>query len=369
MKRAALFVALTAFATSVISAQQAAKPPAPTATKKPGVPRTPDGKPDLQGNWSNATITMLERQPGAAPTMTDEEAAALEKRVHAGLAQREEASDPDRQAPPVGGATRPVSPGGSEPTLIERLWQAGAGPVGGYNSFWIDPGERVLRIDGKARTSMIVDPPDGRVPALTPEGRDRQAAAAAARRKAGGDFDHPELRPLGERCILSFGNNAGPPMLPNYFYNNNYTIVQTPENVLIMTEMVHDARVIRMGPNAAPHPPAQVRQWMGDSIGRWEGDTLVVETTNFHRLQGFRGSWENLKVTERLTRTDADTIQYRFTVEDPQIFTAPFSGELAFHALKEPVYEYSCHEGNYGLEGVMRGARVQEQNAAAAKKP
>jgi hypothetical protein len=367
MKRAALVVALTAFAASVLSAQQAAKP-APAAAKKTGVPRTPDGKPDLQGNWSNATITMLERAPGTPLTMPEEEAAALEKRVHAGLAQREEASDPDRLAPPAGGATRPVSPGGSEPTLIERLWQAGAGPVGGYNSFWIDPGERVLRIDGKARTSMLVDPPDGRVPALTPEGRERQAAAAAARRKAGGDFDHPELRPLAERCIMSFGNNAGPPMLPNYFYNNNYTIVQTPDNVMIMTEMVHDARVIRIGPNAAPHPPAQVRQWMGDSIGRWEGDTLVVETTNFHRLQGFRGSWENLKVTERLTRVDAQTIHYKFTVEDPQTFTAPFSGELAFNAMKEPVYEYSCHEGNYGLEGVMRGARVQE-NPAAAKKP
>ena len=336
------------------------------APKRSIVPRTPDGKPDLQGNWSNATITMLERVAGSGLTMTDEDAAALEKRVHLGLEAREQASDPNRQAPPVGGATRPVSPGGTEPTVIERLWQAGAGPVGGYNSFWIDPGERVLRIDGKARTSILIDPPDGRVPALTPEGRARAAAAAEARRKAGGDFDHPELRPLGERCIMSFGNNAGPPMLPNYFYNNNYTIVQTPDHVMILTEMVHDARVIRMG---GQHPPAQVRQWMGDSIGRWDGDTLVIETTNFHRLQGFRGSWENLKVTERLTRPDAETLLYKFTVEDPETFSAPFSGELALHAMKELVYEYSCHEGNYGLEGVMRGARVQEQNAVAAKKP
>jgi hypothetical protein len=229
------------------------------------------------------------------------------------------------------------------------------------------PGTKVIRIDGQARSSIIVDPPNGHIPALTPEGQKRAAAAMAAQRRFG-ESDHPEARTLSDRCLISFGSNAGPPMLPNYFYNNNYTIVQTPEHVMILTEMVHDARVIRIGPSAAPHPPAQVRQWMGDSIGRWEGDTLVVETTNYHRLQGFRGSWENLKVTERLTRTDAGTINYKFTVEDPQTFTAPFSGELVFHAMKEPVYEYACHEGNYGLEGVMRGARVQEQNPAAAAK-
>jgi len=359
----------TAFLLSIAGAssssgEQAAKPAA--APKRPGLPRTPDGKPDLQGNWSNATITPLERLTPGPLVVAEEDAALLERRAHLALEQREQASDPNRPAPPVGGSLRAVSPGGTEPTYLDRLWQAGAGPVGGYNSFWIDPGDRAIRIDGKPRSSILVDPPDGRVPALTPEARARQVAAAEMRRKAGGDFDHPELRPLGERCIMSFGNNAGPPMLPNYFYNNNYTIVQTPAHVMILTEMVHDARVVRIG---GQHPPAHVRQWMGDSIGRWEGDTLVIETTNFHRLQGFRGSWENLKVTERLTRVDAKTLNYKFTIEDPTTFTSPFSGELPFLAMAEPVYEYSCHEGNYGLEGVMRGARAQEQPADAAKKP
>jgi hypothetical protein len=142
--------------------------------------------------------------------------------------------------------------------------------------------------------------------------------------------------------------------------------VQTKNSVVFLSEMVHDARIVRIG---GQHPPASVRQWFGDSIGRWEGDTLVVETTNFHPLQGFRGSWENLKVTEWLTRTDANTIRYRFKVEDPSTFTAPFTGELAFNAMApgEQVYEYACHEGNYGLEGVMSGARAQERENAKKK--
>jgi hypothetical protein len=344
--------------------QKSAAKPATTA-KVLRIPRTPDGKPDFQGNWTNATITMLERQPGQPLILTDQDAAAIEKATTAALAAREQDSDPNRGTPPVGGELR-KSPN-PEPTVIERLWQAGGGAVGGYNSFWIDPGDRVLRVDGKARSSIISDPPDGRIPALTPQARARMAAAAEVRKKQGGEFDHPELRPLGERCIMSFGNNAGPPMLPNYFYNNNYTIVQTKDHVMFLSEMVHDARVVRIGDTK--HPPASVRQWMGDSIGRWEGDTLVIETTNFHPLQGFRGSWENLKVTERLSLADAKTINYKFMVEDPDTFTAPFTGELVFNAMApgELVYEYSCHEGNYGLEGVMSGARAQEREAAKKK--
>ena len=192
------------------------------------------------------------------------------------------------------------------------------------------------------------------------------AANAAARKSQGGEFDHPELRPNAERCITSFGNNAGPPMLPNYFYNNSYTIVQGKHTIAILTEMVHDARIVRMN---GTHPPAGLRKWFGDSIGRWEGDTLVIETTNFGSTHGFRGSWENLKVTERLTRRDARTINYRFTVEDPTMFAAPFTGELVFNAMApgEMVYEYACHEANYGLEGVMSGARAQEREAAKKK--
>ena len=210
-------------------------------------------------------------------------------------------SDPNRPAPPVGGEAR-KSPN-AEPTYLERVWQAGAGVVGGYNSFWVDPGDRVLRVDGQPRSSIMVDPPNGRVPALRREGaRADRRSRCGPQAGQGGEFDHPELRPLAERCITSFGNNAGPPMLPNYFYNNSYSIVQSKDTVVILTEMVHDTRVVRMG---GTHPPPSIRQWFGDSIGRWEGDTLVIETTNFHPNHGFRGSWENLKVTERISRKDA----------------------------------------------------------------
>jgi hypothetical protein len=374
MKAIAFTMTAAALAFTAVAAQgprpDAAQPGKPTAGKpaaaKPsGIPRTPDGKPDFTGNWTNATITPLERLGSGQPLVLTEEAAlAMEASTAAALAAREADSDPNREAPPVGGELR-KSPN-AEQTFIERLWQGGAGLVGGYNSFWIDPGDRVLRIDGTPRSSILIDPPDGRVPALTPDARARVQAAAAERKKLGGEFDHPELRPLGERCITSFGPNAGPPMLPNYFYNNNYTFVQTKDAVVFLSEMVHDARIVRIG---GQHPPASVRQWFGDSIGRWEGDTLVVETTNFHPQHGFRGSWENLKVTERLTRVDADTIKYRFTVEDPTTFTAPFTGELVFNAMPpdEQVYEYACHEGNYGLEGVMSGARAQEREAAKKK--
>lgn len=335
------------------------------APRAGAIPRTSDGRPSLQGNWTNATITPLERIGADRPLVLSEEAAKDEEtKTQNAIDARETASDPNRGAPPVGGEAR-KSPN-AEPTYLERVWQAGAGVVGGYNSFWVDPGDRVLRVDGQPRSSILIDPANGRIPALTPEGRERLAATAAARKSAGAEFDHPELRPLAERCITSFGNNLGPPMLPNYFYNNSYTIVQTKDNVMILTEMVHDVRVVRMG---GTHPPASFRLWFGDSIGRWEGDTLVIETTNFHRNHGFRGSWENLKVIERLTRKDANTLKYRFTVEDPTTFTAPFTGELEFRAMApdEQVYEYACHEANYGLEGVMSGARAQEREAAKKK--
>ncbi|MDH4062880.1 MAG: hypothetical protein OEW19_00660 [Acidobacteriota bacterium] len=357
-----LAVAVLALAAAGAQAPASGRTPAGRA----GIPRTADGKPDLQGNWTNATITPLERMGRDRPlVITEEEAVTEERNTQRAIDAREQDSDPDRPAPPVGGEAR-KSPN-AEPTYLERVWQIGAGVVGGYNAFWIDPGDQVLRVDGQPRTSILIDPPNGRVPAYTPEAGER-IAAAAAKRKAFGEFDHPELRPLGERCITSFGNNAGPPMLPNYFYNNNYTIVQSKDTVVILTEMVHDARVIRMG---GTHPPASVRQWFGDSIGRWDGDTLVVETTNFHPLHGFRNSWENLKVTERLTRRTADTINYRWTVEDPTTFTAPFTGELVFTAMApgEQVYEYACHEANYGLEGVLSGARAQEREAAQKKEP
>ena len=371
MRRFGIAIVGALFVMASVAAQQAQAPkPVATAPAKPaaakGIPRTADGKPAVSGHWTNATITPFERLGQNTPLVITEEAAlAMENSTQKALEAREQPSDPNRGAPPVGGELR-KSPN-AEPTYIERLWQGGAGPVGGYNSFWIDPGDRVIRIDGQARSSIVIDPPDGRVPAYTQEARQRMAAAAEARKKLGyTEFDHPELRPLGERCIMSFGPNAGPPMLPNYFYNNNYTFTQTKDNVVLMAEMVHDARIARFN---ATHAPKSVRQWMGDAIARWEGDTLVVETTNFHPLQGFRGSWENLKVTERFTLADANTINYRFTVEDPTTFSAPFTGELPLRRMPagEQVYEYACHEGNYGLEGVMSGARAQEREAARKK--
>jgi hypothetical protein len=307
------------------------------------VPRTPDGRPDLQGTWSNATITPVERSNDfSSLVLSEADAARLEKAVADRIDRLSEPSDPNRPAPPKGGD-------GST---------GAAGNVGGYNNFWIDAGTRIAVVNGERRSSLVVDPPEGKVPPLTPEAKQRAADRMAARRKVGGEYDHPELRPLAERCLLSFASSSGPPMLPNYFYNNNYQIVQTPDHVVILVEMVHDARIVRM--NAKEHLPRHIRPWMGDSIGRWEGDTLVVETTNFHPMQIFRGASDNLRVIERFTRIDADTILYKFTVDDPTTFTRQWSGEVPFEATEEPIYEYACHEGNYALSNVLSGERNRE---------
>ena len=313
------------------------------------VPRTPAGHPNLQGNWSNATITTIQRRDDLGPVYTWEEVAEIEGWLYDSRVEDYADSDPNRQAPPVGG----VFTG-------NPLFDAASGGTGGYNAFFIDAGERVAVFNGEPRTSLVVDPENGRLPQLSEEGRRRMGERR--RLRAGfGAFDNPENRPLAERCIMSFGSNAGPPMLPNYFYNNNYTIVQTPDHVMIMTEMVHDVRVIRLGePNRLPK---HIRPWMGDSWGRWAGDTLVVETTNLHpnqTLQGFAPS-EEFKVTERFTRADETTINYEFTVEDPLMFTRPWSGEVPFTRLDALVYEYACHEANYALENVLRGARAEER--------
>jgi hypothetical protein len=328
----------------VVAAAAAALALVPAAGQTPAVPRTPDGRPDLQGTWSNATITPVERPSEFASLVISEaDKARLEKAVTDRIERLSQPSDPNREAPPVGGD-------GST---------GAAGMVGGYNNFWIDAGTRVAVVNGEPRSSLIVDPPDGKVPALTPEARQRAAERIAARRKIGGEYDHPELRPLAERCLLSFSSSSGPPMLPNYFYNNNYQIVQTPDHVMILVEMVHDVRIIRL--NATTHLPKHIRPWMGDSIGRWEGDTLVVETTNFHPMQTFRGASDNLKVIERFTRVDADTLLYKFTIDDPTTFTRPWSGEVPFEAFDEPIYEYACHEGNYALSNILSGARDREK--------
>jgi hypothetical protein len=366
----AIVFALSGIVATVEPASGQAAAAKPTPWK---VPRTSDGKPDLQGNWTNETQTPLERMGPQGATLTDQQASAIEQRALAVEEHRDKPSDPNRPAPPKGGQAGNLAAPGQQ-SFIELISEAAGGAVGGYNGFWLDPGLNVIRIDGVARSSIIIDPPNGRIPPLTDAGKKR-VAELAARAKKFGEFDHPEVRPLSDRCLLSFGSNAGPPMLPNYFYNNNYSIVQTKDHVMILSEMVHDARIIRLG--ATDHLPAHIRPWMGDSIGRWEGDTLVVETTNIHPAQleqtgilwPYRGASEALKVTERFTRTGPDTLLYRFTMEDPATFTAPFTGELPFNRIDEMVFEYACHEGNYAMSNILSGERQREREEAAKKTP
>jgi hypothetical protein len=313
------------------------------------MPRTANGHPDLQGNWSNATLTPIQRPRDQSLVVSLEAGVARAQEQADYVARRAAPSDPNRSAPPVGGD------GNNRP---------GAGAVGGYNDFYIDRGSEFAIYNGEIRSSLIVDPVDGRYPARTEASNARRSEARRLRGAAGiGQYDNPENRPLAERCLKSFGSNMGPPMLPNYFYNNNYTIVQTADHVMIMTEMVHDTRVIRLG---EPKPlPANLQPWFGDSWGHWQGDTLVVETTNFHPTQRrggiISGTSEKLKVTERFTRADENTLNYEFTIEDPETFTRTFSGEMPFKGLPDMVFEYACHEGNYAMDNVLRGARAQER--------
>ncbi len=314
-------------------------------------PRMPDGHPDLQGNWTNATITPIQRPRGQEAILTQEEAARREGRADAIVTALARPSDPDRE---------PLAAGGD---------------VGGYNYVYIDGGSRVAIVNGEPRSSLITNPPDGRRPALTPEGEQRRSDVLAFMGRFS-EYDNPENRTLADRCLVSFGSHGGPPMTPNYGYNGNYTIVQTPDHVMIHYEMVHDTRIIRMG---EPDPlPDHMRPWFGDSWGRWEGDTLVVETTNIHPLQNYPtepigqlvapGIWDvrptmSLKVTERFTRVDEQTILYEFTVDDPTTYTQTWGGEVPFRKYDDLLYEYSCHEGNYALANILSGARYQERQS------
>ncbi|MBV8729747.1 MAG: hypothetical protein JO336_08050 [Acidobacteriia bacterium] len=332
------------------------------------VRRMPDGHPDLQGTYDLATMTPLERLPGDPPFLTKEKAEALQKAELARRAKDDQPSRADRPAPPVGGDNS------APKSFFEALEKAGGGAVGGYNRFWLSQGTVFTVIDGQVRTSIVVDPADGHVPPYNQKARQRLAAARAtptsdARESQDptaeppGAFDNPEQRPLGERCLLGFGSTSGPPALPDYFYNDLHQIVQTQDSIMILTEMVHDARVVRMN---AQHLPKTIRRWMGDSVGHWEGDTLVVDTTNFNEKTRFRNSTENLHVIERFSRLDDHTLLYRFTVEDPDTWDRPWTGEYTWPATTKPIYEYACHEGNYALGDILRGARKQEADAAAA---
>jgi len=225
---------------------------------------------------------------------------------------------------------------------------------GAYNEFWWDRGTTVALVGGKYRTSLIVDPPDGRVPALTAEAQERAAARAAERRAH--PADGPEDRSLGERCLMF---NAGPPMLPGP-YNNFMQVIQTRDHVVIYNEMIHDARVIPL--DGRPHAAAPARFWLGDSRGRWDGQTLVVDTSNFTDKTNVRGSGPNLHLTERFTRTDAGTLLYEFRVDDPSSFVKPWSAALPMRKTADQLFEYACHEGNHALQGILRGARFEEKS-------
>jgi hypothetical protein len=328
-------------------------------TSKPYAgPRLSDGHPDLQGTYDLATLTPMERPAGTPAVLTKEEAQKLEMRAAVQRQQGDQAIKGERAAPPKGGD-------GST---------GAAGNVGGYNTGWLDAGSSFTVVDGQKRSSLVIDPPNGRVPPVKVSARARVLSLIARPTsdaqesndpglEPGGAYDDPERRPLGERCLLGFGSTSGPPALPDYFYNNLHQIVQTPDSVMILTEMVHDARIVRMN---AQHLPKTIRQWMGDSVGHWEGDTLVVDTTNFNDKTRFRGSTENLHVIERFTRVDAKTLLYRFTVEDPETWDKPWTGEYAWPATDARIFEYACHEANYALGDILRGARLREAEATKA---
>ena len=289
--------------------------------------RTPWGDPDLQGFWTNKTTTPMERpsQYEGRESLSAEEVAELDARA---------AGAQDRKPPP--------------------------GSTGAYNSFWVERGTRTTQ------TSLVVDPPDGQLPALTDRVRDRDAKIAASRNAAPDNYTDLNLY---DRCITRGLPGA---MIPG-FYNHNYQILQTPDHVVILVEMIHDARVIPLAGRG--HGPSGVGQWLGDSQARWEGETLVVETTGFspqHDERAVSGplhlvlaSGEELHLTERFTRIDADTIDYRFTVNDPLTYAQPWTASTPMSRIEGPLYEYACHEGNYGLENILRGARNAEREAAS----
>ncbi len=307
-------------------------------------PRTSFGHPDLQGVWTNSTLTPVERatRVGDKLVLTETEARAMEVAMAKRLAAADAPSDPDSQL------------------------RAGGDP-GGYNLFWMDPGTKIAYVDGEFRTSLTVEPSNGRLPPFTSLGAKLSAEINdAALQRA---FDGPEGRPLGERCLAAFGNASGPPMLP-VIYNSNYQIVQSPKHVMIMVEMPHDVRVIHLDDSQLPEA---IRPWMGHSVGRWEGDTLVVETSQFNPQQYIQigngaiyrraPTSSKLKVIERFTRTGPASIRYEFELDDPEIFVGSWRGQMVFHHMPTPIYEYACHEGNYALPGILAGAREEEKAA------
>ncbi len=305
--------------------------PAPMANP----PRTADGRPDLQGFWTNVSVTSLQR-PQNIPSLvlTPEEARAYEEKSTWNVNEAGQRGRVD---------VNTVPPSGEKADFGTK----------GYNSFWLDPGRHFASVKGEIRSSWLTSPPNGRLPT-------RPEAARAQNAGGYGAFDGPETRPLAERCLVSFSRSAGP-VMQNSLYNNNYQIVQAPDYVLINVEMNHDARVIPLVKSRADvkHRPEAIHPWFGDSVGWYEGDTLVVETVNVNARQRAQVSPRGT-LTERFTRWSEDQILYEFTVDDLEFYTASWSGEMSLNRSKEPLYEYACHEGNYALHGILAGARVKE---------
>jgi hypothetical protein len=293
------------------------------------VPRTPDGQPDLQGFWSNSTYVPLERPDGVTKEFyTPEEAAAAEQAAIA----RERAQ--------------------TEPGTVADVHYD-------FTQFGLDRSQSALA--RSLRTSLIVDPPDGKIPPVTEQGKRILAARAEAAKTLGGRWDSAQSNQLDDRCLIMAG--AGPPMM-DAAYNSNYHIVQAVGYVMILTEMIHDVRIIPLDGRAAPSD--RVRQWMGTSRGRWEGDTLVVETTNLNGKNPFRNSSDRMRVIERFTRVSDQVILYRFTIDDPATWSRPWTGEMPMQKTIGPIFEHACHEGNYGLYNTLVGARLEEKKAAEA---
>jgi hypothetical protein len=295
----------------------------PRSSKNWLPPQTPDGQPDLQGIWINETLTPLERPAefSGKEHLTEQEA----KDYVDGLLHRVNSDRRD----------------GSAQVDVARS----------YNEFWRDRGSSLVP---DLRTSLITDPPDGKIPPLTPEAQKRVDENRAWMQAHA--TDGPEGRSMAERCLA--WATSGPPMLPGP-YNNDLQIFQTPGNVVVLNEMIHDARIIPL--DGRPHVSHNIREWMGDSRGHWEGNTLVVDTTNFGSEYSFRGSDSKMHLTERFTRSSPDVIQYEFTVDDPTAFTKPWTVRVPLRKTPGPVYEYACHEGNYALEDILAGARAAEK--------